>query len=130
MEGSMNFRLVSVAVKGIFVALLFGMSMQTFAGNGLVVGLPITKILLMSDATYGGCMIYIDSPVINQQLSTCGTWLSLDCEGNYINSVRAYRMLDQAQLAFSSGKNVTVYFTDANKYNKYYCTVTRMQIDN
>jgi hypothetical protein len=40
--------------------------------------------------------------------------------------VLAYRMLDQAQLAFATGKKVTVYFRDDPTYNTTVCTIDRI----
>jgi hypothetical protein len=132
MEGSMNFRMMSKVVKGLCASLLLSVvSVQSIAGEDVVNGTLIDQLLLSFDANpngmYGGCMMHITS-VANTNLTNCDQWLSLDCNGNDTDVVRAYRMYDQAQLAFTAGKRVLVVFNNDRVYNGVFCTVNRLDI--
>jgi hypothetical protein len=89
----------------------------------------VAKVLVSADDTFGGCMAALAGSPSNK-LATCGTnWVTFDCAGVFANTdiVRAYRMLDQAQLAYTLKKNVIVIFTDTLKANGY-CFATRIDL--
>ena len=98
------------------------------AATGTVVT-TVTKVMVTADASYGGCMASLAiSPTT--KLASCGEdWVTFDCAAVFpsTDAVRAYRMLDQAQLAYALKANVKVAFTDALKANGY-CAATRIDV--
>lgn len=89
----------------------------------------VTSVLVRADALYGGCMAALaTSPTT--KLAACGTsWVTFDCAGVLPDTdvVRAYRMLDQAQIAYVKAKNVYVQFTDSLMTNGY-CFAKRIDL--
>ena len=87
----------------------------------------IKRVMITSNEQFGGCMAsLVVSP--DSMLQTCGAgWVSFSCTGDAMDPVRAYRMVDQAQLALARGSNVRVVFTDDQKHNGY-CVVRQIQI--
>lgn len=89
----------------------------------------VTNVLVYADNTYGGCMAALAiSPTTT--LAGCGASLvTFDCAGVFPTTdiVRAYRMLDQAQLAYALKRNVYVTFTDTLKANGY-CFAKRIDV--
>lgn len=62
------------------------------------------------------------------KLATCGTkFVTFSCTGTFTDAVRAYRMLDQAQLALVTAKTVSVTINDAKKHNGY-CFAQRIDV--
>ena len=53
--------------------------------------------------------------------------VTFSCTGTFTDAVRAYRMLDQAQLALVTAKIVSVTINDANKHNGY-CFAQRIDV--
>jgi hypothetical protein len=76
---------------------------------------------------FGGCMAELTiSP--QTKLATCGPkYVTFSCTGNFTDAVRAYRMLDQAQLALVTNKTVSVTINDAQKHNGY-CFAQRIDV--
>jgi hypothetical protein len=96
------------------------------AATDYVVGY-VHSVLVNADSTFGGCMARLTVDP-HSKLPACGTeWVSFDCQGNRTDPVRAYRMLDQAQLALAAGKLVLVAFDDAQLFNGY-CYATRIDV--
>lgn len=97
-----------------------------YAATSSVTG-TVNNILIQNDATWGGCMISM-SVNPRTKIGGCGNWwMSLSCSGDFADEVRAYRMLDQAQLAYAMNRQVTAHFTDAQKHNGY-CVVYRIDL--
>lgn len=89
----------------------------------------VTRVLVMGTTTYGGCMAKLSvDPATVLPLCTAG-WVTFSCSGDFTEPVRAYRMLDQAQLALAAGKKVFVTVTDASQHNGY-CLATRIDVIN
>jgi hypothetical protein len=89
----------------------------------------ISKVLLTRGTTFGGCMAAL-SVNPNSNLATCGSsWVTFDCAGIFpsTDTVMAYRMLDQAQLAYALKANVSIDITDDLKSNGY-CAVKRIDL--
>lgn len=96
--------------------------------NAAIVTSHVTDVLLTTDGAFGGCMAKLEvSP--RAVAPTCGAnWVSFDCTGDFAaDVVLAYRMLDQAQLAFASGKQIRVWFSEAQKHNGY-CVANRVDL--
>ena len=113
-------------VKALAIALLLFPGAQALAASGYVVA-NVNRVLMAGDATYGGCMALLSA---NPQtvLPGCNTWwVTFSCSGDFTDPVRAYRMVDVAELALATGKQVQVYFRDDMKHNSY-CFVYRIDV--
>ncbi|MGR9115748.1 MAG: hypothetical protein ACU85E_08275 [Gammaproteobacteria bacterium] len=103
--------------------LLLGLSITAQAGQFWVTG---NVLRTLSDGfNYGGCMIYLSTP-INNGCPASG-WVSLDCNGGYNRA--GERNYASALMAFSLNKTVSVLVDNTQKYNGY-CVVRRMDVIN
>jgi len=87
----------------------------------------VNRTQVTADASFGGCMaqLSVDPASI---LPVCGAnWVTFSCTGDFTDQVRAYRMLDQAQLALAANKQVLVQFTDTSLHNGY-CFASRIDV--
>ncbi len=67
------------------------------AGSASVVA-NVTRVLVIASDTFGGCMAQL-SVDPQSVLPLCAkNWVTFSCTGTFTEPVRAYRMLDQAQL--------------------------------
>lgn len=83
--------------------------------------------VLLSSTAYGGCMALLSVSPTTVLPSCSSGWVTFSCDGTFTDQILAYRMLDQAQLAFAGAKNVIVTITDAKKHNGY-CLATRIDV--
>jgi hypothetical protein len=116
----------SLSLLTLCAALLLAVAAPAPAATGAVTA-RVTRVLISNDDRWGGCMALLS---VNPQtvLSGCGSgWVTFSCSGHFTNSVRAYRMLDAAELALATGKNVTVYFQDDKMHNGY-CFANRIDV--
>ena len=93
-------------------------------------GLTATVSKVMVNATaYGGCMALLSKTISSASpaVNCPGNWISFSCTGTYASKDLAFFMLDQAQLALSLNKNVTVYVDDTKKHNGY-CFANRIEV--
>ena len=116
----------SMGLKAISVALLLSASGQTLAASATVTA-NIDRVLMTADSTYGGCMALLSvNPA--DALPGCGSgWVSFSCSGDFTDRVRAYRLVDLAELALASGKMAQVFFRDDMKHNGY-CFADRIDV--
>jgi hypothetical protein len=116
----------SMSVMVMAVALMLSVPVQGFAAEGRVTA-NVDRVLISDNDLWGGCMAALSvSP--QSVLGSCGpTWVTFSCSGHFTDRVRAYRMLDQAQLAFATGARVAVWFEDDRRHNGY-CFVNRLDI--
>ena len=87
----------------------------------------VNRVLVTGDSTWGGCMALLS---VNPQavLPDCNSWwVTFSCSGDFTDAVRAYRMLDAAELALATGKSVQVFFQDDKKHNSY-CFANRIDV--
>jgi hypothetical protein len=87
----------------------------------------VNRTQVTADASFGGCMalLSVDPATV---LPLCGAnWVTFSCTGDFTDQVRAYRMLDQAQLALAANKQVSVVITDTSLHNGY-CFATRIDV--
>lgn len=87
----------------------------------------VRYVLISADETYGGCMIGLADNPATVVPGCGGWWVSFSCSGDYTDPVRAYRMLDQAQLAWATGKRVKIIFDDS-KLHGLYCFASRIDL--
>lgn len=112
--------LASIVVTGLL------MSPAGYAADAIFEA-DVQRVLVTADDAVGGCMALL-SPDPASALPTCGQgWVTFSCSGVYTDNVRAYRMLDQAQLALATGSKVVVSITD-NATHAGYCFVNRIDI--
>jgi hypothetical protein len=117
--------------KSLAAAALLIVSGTSMAASGVIATATVTKVLVDGGApetNYGGCMAALSvSP--SSILPTCAAgWVTFSCTGSFAaNTIQAYRLLDQAQLALATGKQVSVYFRDDQKHNGY-CFARRIDV--
>lgn len=110
-------RTASVSLAAISVALLC-VAEPAPAGDGYVVA-DVIRVLMNGDATYGGCMAAL-SVGPDTVLPACSPWwVTFSCSGDFTDPIRAYRMVDVAELALATSKKVQVFFRDDLKHNGY-----------
>lgn len=81
------------------------------------------------DEIYGGCMAKLSVPPSSKLPGCQGDWVTLSCSGDFADPVRAYRMVDQLQLALVANRKVSVHFDDSRKHNGY-CYAYRVYLFN
>lgn len=99
---------------------------NVMAGNATVLA-HVQSVMVTADSTFGGCMAKL-SVDPSAELPGCNRgWVTFSCTGDFADPVRAYRLLDQAQLALAARKQFRVYFTDDQKHNGF-CFVYRADV--
>jgi hypothetical protein len=98
--------------------LAYGMDKYLLTGDPQwLVHFPMTKAVVRAMDT-----------VQQSVLPSCGSWwVTFSCTGNFMDRVRAYRMLDAAELALATGKQVNVWFRDDKMHNGY-CLADRLDV--
>lgn len=120
-------RTLSFCLAAAGAMLLFGSGSQALAASGTIQNAHVQQVAVVGDQQWGGCMAKLS---ISPQaiLPECGPgWVTFSCSGDFADPVRAYRMVDQAQLALAAGKKVNVYFQDDKKHNGY-CFANRFDV--
>lgn len=84
-------------------------------------------VLVMGDSRFGGCMVSLTTDPQSVLPSCAVGWVSLSCTGDFNDPVRAYRMLDQAQLAIATNMRMRIEISDTNKHNGY-CVAYRVDV--
>jgi hypothetical protein len=113
-------------LKAVLATLLLAIGGQALAASAVVTA-NVNRVLISADARWGGCMAALS---VNPQTVLAGCspwWVTFSCSGDFTDPVRAYRMLDQTQLALATGKMVSVWFQDDKKHNGY-CFADRIDI--
>jgi len=111
-------------VQGLLVAMACLYASAALADEASIIAF-VERTMVTGDATYGGCMVRLSE---RQPLATCKAWwITLSCDGTHTDPVRAYRMLDQAQLALATGMEVFVKVDDSKMHNGY-CLATRIDL--
>jgi hypothetical protein len=122
----MKSRTGSLSLKAFSSTLLLCTAGQLLAAFGDVVA-NVDRVLVQGDATFGGCMAALS---VNPQsvLPNCqASWVSFSCTGDFTDPIRAYRMVDIAELALATGKQVQVWFRDDMLHNGY-CFAARIDV--
>jgi hypothetical protein len=119
-------RRASFGLSAVCALALIAPGGQALAAAGTVTAY-VNQVLITGDDRWGGCMAALS---VNPQtvLPGCGaTWVAFSCMGSFADPVRAYRMVDQAQLALAANKRVYVGFQDDKKHNGY-CYAYRIDV--
>lgn len=116
-------KLSSLIAAALAAALL---SSPAFAATGSLTA-KVVRTLVTNGSSFGGCMVALSVSPATVLPSCAAGWLSFSCTGDFTDPVRAYRMLDQAQLAHVTGRNIFIQFTDAALHNGY-CVATRIDV--
>jgi hypothetical protein len=120
-------RTVSFCLAAAGAVLLLSSAGQTNAASGTITNAYVNRVAISGDQRWGGCIAQLS---ISPQtiLPGCGAgWVTFSCSGDFADQVRAYRMVDQAQLALATSKKVIVYFQDDKKHNGY-CFANRLDV--
>ena len=96
------------------------------AGSASVMGY-VTRVLVIATDAYGGCMAQLSVDPQSVLPSCAKGWVTFSCTGTFTDPVRAYRMLDQAQLALAANKKVWVQVVDTSLHNGY-CFANRIDV--
>jgi len=111
--------LVGLAIVGVIIPTSVWAA-TTFYKSGIV------KRTLIDTDSYGKCMIKLNAVIGNDCSSS---WVSLDCEGKYLNKGDGDRMLNVALIAQTMGKRVSVKIDNRKKFGAY-CVATRLDLLN
>ena len=110
---------------------MLGLTLTLLAANAAADTANITafveKTMVTSDSTRGGCVAALSKNPAAVLPACKKTWVTFSCDGTYTDPVRAYRMLDQAQLALATGLQVQVLVTDARMHDGY-CFVEQIKV--
>ena len=120
-------RTVNFGLATLGAVLLLSSGGQAIAASGTITNAYVNRVAISGDQRWGGCIAQLS---ISPQtiLPGCGAgWVTFSCSGNFADPVRAYRMVDQAQLALATSKKVIVYFQDDKKHNGY-CFANRLDV--
>ena len=110
-------------IRKIVLATLIAVPTLAMSGSFWKSG-NIDRILIESIG-YGKCMIHIPFA----ETSGCKSWVSLDCEGKYLDKGDGDRMLNVALIAQNMGKKISVKIDSSKKFANY-CVATRLDILN
>lgn len=129
---------VLAALIAVPIAVLAATSVA--AADYVVRGATIKKVMVdggAAETNSGGCAASLTLPVTRpafvwpvacrSALTPTEYWVTFSCTGQLATTtLQAYRLLDQAQLAFATGKKVDVYFND--NIDDGYCFAYRLDL--
>ena len=107
---------------GLYVAYTPASHAVTVKVKGLV-----TNTLVADEGRWGGCMVRVDNSLADLGLDCRGKWVSFSCSGVFTEKDVAYRMFDQAQMAFAMERKVVIFVDDTKKHNDY-CYGNRINV--
>ena len=87
----------------------------------------VERTMVDADDKVGGCMVRLSEDPATVLPACKNAWITFSCTGTYTDPVRAYRMLDQAQLAIATGMKVDVTIHDTMMHNGY-CFASRINL--
>ncbi len=87
----------------------------------------VERTMVTGDELFGGCMAFLSEDPAEALPGCKNSWVTFSCDGTYTDPVRAYRMLDQAQLALATGLRVLVIVDDSKVHNGY-CFASRINV--
>ena len=111
----------------IAVAIVLTLCASTVVADSAHINAFVTQTRVAGDDAYGGCMAALSKSPKNMLPACKNTWVTFSCDGTYTDPVRAYRMLDQAQLALATGMRVLVFVTD-EKMHDGFCLASRISV--
>jgi hypothetical protein len=116
-----------VAVGSAIVLASLAIEPLAMAGS-IMWNTTVSRVRVVGDQRWGGCMALLGDSF---SIGGCPNrqWVSFDCAGIDPNTdpVRAYRMLDQAQLALVSARQVEVEITNEVDFNGV-CLARRIDV--
>ena len=109
------------------IAVITGLYASAALADEASINAFVERTLVSGDATYGGCMALLSEDPAEVLPACRARWVTFSCDGTHTDPVRAYRMLDQAQLALATG--MAVYVTvDDSKTHDGYCFASRIDL--
>ena len=87
----------------------------------------VTTTAVADEGRWGGCVARLDQTLADSGLDCPSNWVTFSCSGDYTEKDVAYRMFDQAQMAFTLGRKVEIYVDDTKKHNNY-CYGNRINV--
>ena len=110
----------------LIAALCVAYTPANYAATAKVKGY-ITKTIVADDGRWGGCMVNVDIRLSDLGLDCPKKSVSFSCSGVFTEKDVAYRMFDQAQMAFAMERKVEIYVDDTKKHNGY-CYANRINV--
>ena len=112
----------SIVTAALALTIMSGTAFADSAG----INTTIEKVLVNDGTIFGGCMALLaDSP--KNYLSSCGTWVTFSCTGDFASVLQANNMLDTAKMAYALDKEVYITFTDTKMHNGF-CFANRIDL--
>ncbi len=88
----------------------------------------VSRTMVGADDKFGGCMVQLADALPSELDCPDQPWVTLSCSGDHVTSkANAMRMLDSAQMAFFTGRQVRVYIDDQRKHNGF-CFAYRVDV--
>ena len=101
-------------------------SSHAYAATGQLSG--NVKRVLMDEDRYGHCLVRLDKDIREATGLNCkGDYVTMDCQGTYLDKVQAYKMFDLAQMAMALDKRIGVVVDDSRTHSDY-CLATRIDV--
>ena len=97
-----------------------------FAASASVVA-NVTRVLVIGNDNFGGCMARLSVDPASVLPLCRSDWVTFSCTGHFTDPVRAYRMVDQAQLALAADLRAWVQIVDTSQHNGY-CMANRIDV--
>ena len=122
----MQLRASSIEIRALMLALLVIAPGALLAESASVVA-SISRVLMNGDDRLGGCMaaLTVDPQTV---LPACQRgWVTFSCSGHYTDRIRAYRMMDFAEMALATNKKVQVWIRDDLKHDGF-CFAYRIDV--
>ena len=124
----MTTKLLKIALALLAMALPLALPAQAQTDRTTRVTGTITRIMAKADDIYGGCAAGLSASLADAGFSRCNdNWVTFSCVGEHATKSSAMRMLDVAQLAFVTGKRVSVYIDESKTHNGF-CFVSRIDV--
>lgn len=112
---------------GATAALIICVNVNPAAAAQAAIFAKVNEVLLVADDTWGGCMAKLSVNPASVLPACAPEWVTFSCSGHHTTELRAYRLLDQAQLALATGKSVRLVVQDSKTHNGY-CFAWRLDI--
>lgn len=119
--------MIFLMARTVAVAIILTLCASPVVADSAHISAFVQQTRVTGDEAYGGCMAALSKSPKNMLPACKNTWVTFSCDGTYTDPVRAYRMLDQAQLALATGMRVLVFVTD-EKMHDGFCLATRISV--
>ena len=106
---------------------------EVSATRSYMSGLTITQLRSYGDGNFSACVIGLDASINTSGSNTLSCvkeyLVSLDCSGQHYSKTDAAAMYSTAQLAYVTGKTISIFVDDTKTVNEEVCTSSLVFID-